>query len=120
MGRGGGETHCILAARVRTREAAERIRAMKASNDVFFLTEKKTCSSGDRGTSPASVSPAYLPEFGWPTWCGTGTFYWPPAGGRKNCSVPALIWRRKSHGRNAGCPAPPVQIPACGTTALGS
>jgi hypothetical protein len=25
-----------------------------------------------------------------------------------------------NRGRNAGCPAPPAQIPACGTTALGS
>jgi len=27
---------------------------------------------------------------------------------------------KSSHGRNAGYPAPPAQIPACGTTALGS
>jgi hypothetical protein len=26
----------------------------------------------------------------------------------------------ESRGRNAGCPAPPAQIPACGTTAPGS
>lgn len=61
VGRGGGEAHCILAARVRTREAAERIRAMKASNDGFFLAEKDLQIRGPGDVT--GVRQSGLPEF---------------------------------------------------------
>jgi len=61
VGRGGGEAHCILAARVRTREAAERIRAMKASNDGFYLAEKDLQIRGPGDVT--GVRQSGLPEF---------------------------------------------------------
>jgi len=61
VGRGGGEAHCILAARVRTKEAAERIRAMKASNDGFYLAEKDLQIRGPGDVT--GVRQSGLPEF---------------------------------------------------------
>lgn len=61
VGRGGGEAHCILAARIRTREAAERIRAMKASNDGFYLAEKDLQIRGPGDIT--GVRQSGLPEF---------------------------------------------------------
>ncbi len=61
VGRGGGEAHCILAARIRTREAAERIRAMKSSNDGFYLAEKDLQIRGPGDVT--GVRQSGLPEF---------------------------------------------------------
>jgi len=61
VGRGGGEAHCILAARVRTKEAAERIRAMKASSDGFYLAEKDLQIRGPGDVT--GVRQSGLPEF---------------------------------------------------------
>jgi len=61
VGRGGGEAHCILAARLRTKEAAERIRAMKASNDGFYLAEKDLQIRGPGDVT--GVRQSGLPEF---------------------------------------------------------
>ena len=61
VGRGGGEAHCILAARLRTREAAERIRAMKTSNDGFFLAEKDLQIRGPGDVT--GVRQSGMPEF---------------------------------------------------------
>ncbi len=61
VGRGGGESHCILVARIRTREAAERIKAMKTSNDGFYLAERDLQIRGPGDI--AGVKQAGLPEF---------------------------------------------------------
>lgn len=61
VGRGGGEAHCILAARLRTREAAERIKAMKASNDGFYLAEMDLQIRGPGDIT--GVRQSGLPEF---------------------------------------------------------
>jgi ATP-dependent DNA helicase RecG len=62
-GGGGGseQSHCILAARLRSREAAERIKAMKASQDGFYLAERDLQIRGPGDM--AGVKQSGLPEF---------------------------------------------------------
>jgi len=61
VGRGGGQAHCVLAARLRSREAAERIKAMKASQDGFYLAEKDLQIRGPGDM--AGVRQSGMPEF---------------------------------------------------------
>lgn len=61
VGRGGGQAHCILSARLRSREAAERIKAMKASQDGFYLAEKDLQIRGPGDM--AGVRQSGMPEF---------------------------------------------------------
>jgi len=61
VGRGGGQAHCILAARLRSREAAERIKAMKTSQDGFYLAEKDLQIRGPGDM--AGVRQSGMPEF---------------------------------------------------------
>ena len=61
VGRGTEQAHCILAARLRTQEAAERIKAMKASQDGFYLAEKDLQIRGPGDM--AGVRQSGLPEF---------------------------------------------------------
>ncbi|SFR05386.1 ATP-dependent DNA helicase RecG [Desulfoscipio geothermicus] len=61
VGRGGGPSHCILAARLRSREAAERIKAMKASQDGFYLAERDLQIRGPGDM--AGVKQSGVPEF---------------------------------------------------------
>ncbi len=61
VGRGGGQAHCILSARLRSREAVERIKAMKASQDGFYLAEKDLQIRGPGDM--AGVRQSGMPEF---------------------------------------------------------
>lgn len=61
VGRGGAQGHCILSARLRSREAAERIKAMKASQDGFYLAERDLQIRGPGDM--AGVRQSGLPEF---------------------------------------------------------
>lgn len=61
VGRGAEQAHCILAARLRSREAAERIKAMKTSQDGFYLAEKDLQIRGPGDI--AGVRQSGLPEF---------------------------------------------------------
>lgn len=61
VGRGAKLSHCILAARLRSREAAERIKAMKASQDGFYLAERDMQIRGPGDI--AGVKQSGLPEF---------------------------------------------------------
>ncbi len=61
VGRGGDQAHCILSARLRSREAAERIKAMKTSQDGFYLAEKDLQIRGPGDM--AGVRQSGMPEF---------------------------------------------------------
>ncbi|TYO97399.1 ATP-dependent DNA helicase RecG [Desulfallas thermosapovorans DSM 6562] len=61
VGRGGDQAHCILSARLRSREAAERIKAMKFSQDGFYLAEKDLQIRGPGDI--AGVRQSGMPEF---------------------------------------------------------
>ncbi|SFG37511.1 ATP-dependent DNA helicase RecG [Desulfotomaculum arcticum] len=61
VGRGGGQSHCILAARPGTREALQRIKAIKTCQDGFQLAEKDLEIRGPGDV--AGVRQSGLPEF---------------------------------------------------------
>ncbi|WP_449241302.1 ATP-dependent DNA helicase RecG [Desulfoscipio gibsoniae] len=61
VGRGDSQAHCILSARLRSREAAERIKAMKASQDGFYLAERDLQIRGPGDM--AGVRQSGMPEF---------------------------------------------------------
>ena len=63
VGRGKDQAHCILSARLRTKESADRIRAMKTSLDGFYLAEKDLQIRGPGDM--AGVRQSGMPLFHW-------------------------------------------------------